>query len=752
MRALSLAVLLIPGSALAGSSLTTRGGGTVLEASYEVDIEVRGLFATVEARQRLVAGTHGAVEAEYDFLVPAGAAVTDFEVTMPGEKAQRGVIVTEDGAIAEPSEVIGDDIAILRQVSLGRAPTTDDPGAPAGYRYAVYPIADNGAWITVRWIQPVRLEQGRVVLEMPARRGSELAAASGSVRFASVPGLTAARDVRVGGVAAAAKPGTKPVKWQLAPGDDLVIEAELRTKGDKPVLLADTAAIGKQRGAIAAAIVAPSAAGRTKTARDLVFVVDASRSMRRIDHGGVTSAIRAIALAAPSDTRLQAIRFDRSAVRLFPEWRANGRANRDALIDKVIGMNDANGSDLVAAMTEVAAVVEAGQPTRVVILTDGGVDPALRGTALAMALGDRAEDVDVSSLVVVPEDRIAPRWGVVALADLARQVGGTVRIARADELADRGKRLSAELCDGTAWSGAAIAGAPAIELPAVLAPGAGATAIGWYHGKAPKLQLTMEHDGARVTVKAARAGVDAAPLALGRPGAALDLANDSAEEASPEAIATWEAAARAHGVITVASAALIVDASSKLGRDRRAAIAKGAPYVRLPPPPERDVPPEDPLLFATRLADDPLFALDDDSTIDQTTLGNIFSIELLARLRGCYQQALPRNPNLRGRVTFELVIGDAEVIAASAVGAVEPAFRDCLVASAFKVQIPSAADPDMIRVRYPVDFTVAADKEFVVLGDADSAEPLDPSLLPAVHDDKRVDVSPADDPLGGMPK
>src|SRR5690349_8082199 len=121
MRALALAVLLIPGPALAGSALTTRGGGSVLEARYEVDIEVRGLFATVEARQRLIAATRDPVQAEYDFLVPAGAAVTGFDVTMPGEKPQHGVIVTEDGAIAEPSDAIGDDIAMLRQVSLGRA-------------------------------------------------------------------------------------------------------------------------------------------------------------------------------------------------------------------------------------------------------------------------------------------------------------------------------------------------------------------------------------------------------------------------------------------------------------------------------------------------------------------------------------------------------------------------------------------------------------------------------------------------------
>jgi hypothetical protein len=751
MRALLVAVVLIPGPALAGSSLTTRGGGTVLEASYEVDIEVRGLFATVEARQRLVAGTRNPVEAEYDFLVPAGAAVTGFEVKLPEGKPQRGVIVTEDGAIAEPSEAIGDDIAMLRQVSLGRAPTVDDPGVPAGYRYAVYPIAENGAWITVRWIQPVRLEQGRIVIELPPRRGPDLAAPSGTVKFASVPGLTAARDVRVGGVEVAAKPGTKAVTWQVEAGDDIVIEAEVRTKGDKPVLLADTVAIGKQRGAIAVAVVAPSAAGEVKTARDLVFVVDASRSMRRIDRSGVNAAIRAIAEAAPSDTRLQAIRFDRTPVRLLPDWRANDRSGRDVLIDKVFGMNDANGSDLVAAMTEVASLVEPGRPTRVVVITDGGVDPALRGAALALALGDRTADVDVSSLIVVPEDRIAPRWGVAALAELARQVGGTVRIARADDLADRGKRLSAELSDGAPWAGPAIAGATGLELPSALAPGDGATAIGWYRGKAPKLSLAIERDGASVKVSAAKAGVDAAPLALGRPGAALDLAFDPADEASPKAISAWEAAARAHGVITAASAALIVDTSTKLGRDRRAAIAKGAPYVRLPPQPERDVPLEDPLLVPTPLPDDLLVALDDASTIDQDTLGNILSIELLGRLRGCYQQALPRNPNLRGRVTFELVIGDAEVIAASAIGAVEPAFRDCLVAAALKVQIPSTADPDMIRVRYPVDFTVAADKEYVVLGDADSAEPLDPSLLPAVSADE-VDVSASDDPLGGMPK
>jgi hypothetical protein len=751
-----LGVILIgPGSASAGAAVSTHGGGSVLEASYRLDIEVRGLFATVQSEQRLLSGGATAVEAVYTFELPGDAAVTGFDIALGAGKPQPGVITSEAGAVGASSSAIGDDLGALVQLAPGRPATADDPGANATYRYTASPVATDGATVRVRWIMPVQLDAGRVVLALPARNGADLAAAQGTIRFAPVAGLTAARDVRVGGAVIARTPGTKPIAWKLGPGDAIVIEAEVATRGDRPVFLADAVALGKDRGAIAAAIIAPGgeAATTTKSRRGerLLFVIDASRSMRRIDRAAVAAAIDAVARAAPATTELEAIGYDHTALRLLGTWRDNDAAGRTALATAVAKLGDANGTDLVAALAEATTALAPGIPTRVVVITDGGIDLADDADRMVAAFADRAGDVDVSSLVVVPPDRLAPGHGVAVLSELARRLGGRVRIARSDELADRAARLATGLGGGAAWSTPAISGTTTLAFPAVIAAGDGATAIGWYHGKPAKLALTIEHAGTSVKVTAGKSGTDAAALALARPDAVLELANQTAGPASAELTRAWAAAARKHSVVALASSALVVDTKTKLARDRRTQIARGAPYVSLPPAAERDQPldgPDPAVLDALRGKSS--VGPHTGGTLDPDSLKNILTIELLGRLRGCYQQALTRDTSLHGRIVFDLLMGDGEVIAATANGTTDTKFRACLEIAAHGILVPAVADPSLIRVRYPVEFTVAADKSFVVLGDADSAEPIDPSILPRSATPDQVDFDQVDDPLGGI--
>src|SRR5688572_10868051 len=133
---------------------------------------------------------------------------------------------------------------------------------------------------------PARLEQGRFVLELPARASADLAAPTGTIRFAPIAGLAPARDVRVGGALVAKAPAGKRVAWQLAAGTRLVVEAELAARGGRPVVLADIASLGTDRdgaarGAIAVAVVTPAGSMRRAAADRLLVLVDTSRSMAR---------------------------------------------------------------------------------------------------------------------------------------------------------------------------------------------------------------------------------------------------------------------------------------------------------------------------------------------------------------------------------------------------------------------------------------------------------------------------------------
>jgi Mg-chelatase subunit ChlD len=780
MRTPAALVLLcaIAAPAAADTALATHGGGTVLEASFELDIEVRGLFATVEMKQRLLAGGTSAVEAVYVFELPGEAAVTGFALAHGSGKAADAVIATDDGVVDKSSAAIGDDMGALEQLVAGRAPGIGDPGLPSLYRYTAYPVGSDGVTASVRWVMPVRLEQGRLVIALPVRRGLDLADVAGTIRFTSVPGLSAAKNVRAGGTVVAKAPGGKAVAWKLAASEPIVIEAEVTATGEKPVFLAETVAIGKGQGAIAAAVVTPPAKAAREEIDRLVVVVDASRSMRRIDHRAVVAAVKAITATAPSGAKLLGVAFDREARRLVPEWKDNSEAAREAIATAVEKLGDVNGTDLAAALALAAGAIDTGHRGRIVIITDGGFDPAVDATALAAAIGKR-DDLEVASLVVVPNDRPAPESAVSTLSELARAMGGRVRVARADELADRARGLSAGLADATTYSGLEVAGTT-LWFPKVLAAGDGAASIGWYHGAA-KPSLVIFRGEKVMTIAARTAKVGAAALALAQPGSVWELvdaetadamarANAASDTPAPselgidehgvydrfgsegtmppaDALKTWTAEVRARGVVTRASSALVVDTATKLGRDRRASIARGAPFVRLPPQPERDMALGG--IDAGELAPPAAVVTPAGGVLDPDTLKNIFSIELLGRLRACYQAALPRDPRLAGRVRFDVLIGDGEVIAVTANGADNETFRGCLVRAVHQIQVPPVADPSLIRVRYPVDFTVAADKSFVVLGDADSAEPLDPSLLPTPSTDP-IDTTRADDPLDGL--
>jgi len=82
------------------NELDHHGGGDVIEASYQLAIEVHGLYATVEARQRVLAVGNGPTLAVYRFELPGDAAVTGFTIAHGTAAAQPGVITTAEGALS----------------------------------------------------------------------------------------------------------------------------------------------------------------------------------------------------------------------------------------------------------------------------------------------------------------------------------------------------------------------------------------------------------------------------------------------------------------------------------------------------------------------------------------------------------------------------------------------------------------------------------------------------------------------------
>jgi Mg-chelatase subunit ChlD len=686
-------------------SLTTHGVGGVLEGSYHLSIEVRGMVAKVEARQRLLAGGAIPVEALYDLELPGGAVVTGFTVTPVGSKTQPAIAVRagaldRDAMDSDDAGALKPDLGALRMVAAGRPSSFDDPGSPATYRYTAYPVIAAGTDVTVTWWMPLRMEQGRLVLELPARHTRDLVPTTGAIRFVPVRGFAAPRDLRIGGVLVSRAPGTKAVSF-AGPKDiatALVIEADVAIAGNRPIAVVDAA-----DGALAVTVAAPAA--RKPIAADrIAFVVDASRSMRRIDRSAVIAAIDAAAVAAPSRVEIAAVGFDRTA-KLLVDWRANGPASRKAIADAVRGLGDGNGSDLRAGLTEVARLAARGAgKTHVVIVGDGGISVDVDADRLDGALGGAAIAA-VSSLIVIGVNDAAPAHGRAVLTELARRHGGRVRAVTAVDAAERASRLVGDAIGGDPLSNLSLANAT-IALPASLAPGDGAISFGSYTGTAPR-RLAGTFGKRATTIAAGTSGV--APAIFARVQAVSDR-----------------------------NALVVVDTSDQLGRDRRSLIVRGGAYTRIATPFEHKAP----IDWSAPPASGPA----PGGTITPDVIKNILTIELLPKLRGCFQQALVRSPNLAGRVMFDLLMGDGELIAATTDKTTDVQFDACLAEVAHGVNVPIVADPSIIRVRYPIDFKVTAEKQYVVLGDADSSEPIDPSLLPST-DGVRTDE--ADQPLGG---
>ena len=720
-----------PGAASA-AELGVIGSGEIVEAGYQLDIDVRGLVATVQARQTLLNPGAADVEAVYTFDLPAEAVITGLTVARAGGAAETGVVVTPGAAItlAADLDTIAEvpDLGLLRLLSVGERATGDRRGEPSTYELRVFPVSAGRTTVaTVRWVMPLAIDGGRALLRLPSRGpGQNLSRETGRLRFRPVPGLRGYLDVHADGRRLAARAGTAALAFASSRSGDLRIEAGLDATATAAWV--DVLPVDGQRGVIAVSALAPRALKADPLAdRRILVVVDTSRSVGTTGLAAAARAVDAVLAAAPPSARIEAILFDRAPRRLFKTWRPAPEARGD-LVSTIRGATPGNGTDLGAALALAAqALGEGSGDALVVLVSDGVVAAELDGDALRDRLGSAAAAVDVGAILLVPDDAALPDVHYGALAGLIRHVGGRAVALRVSELDRRAAALPAELREpepledlGVEADGATVD----ITLPDALASGGGLVALGTYRGGRPgAARLTARRGEERVIVRARPAADASSTLALA--------------DADPIA---FRGARRRAAVVAPDASLVALDRKARVTRQRLALVAAGGPFTRIPPPPElerghRFEP------FTTRPIE--LRSQRAAGSLPPDVVRSMLTQQLVPRARGCLARALAGGRRVQGTLTVELQLTRGEMMAAAAPGPLDPALVTCVVDAAYDLTVPAYAtggEPDPIYlVRYPLRFETRGNEAITILGDADSAEPIDTGV--------KVDI---DDPMGNL--
>jgi hypothetical protein len=740
------------------ATLAALGSGEIVEAGYQLDIDVRGLVATVEARQTLLNTGPADSEAIYTFELPAEAIVTGLSVTPHAGATETGVVVAAEAAVtvAPDHSVVAavPDLGLLRIIAEGETATRDKPGETSTYELRLYPVsAGRTLTAAVRWVMPVAVDGGRLLLRLPGRgAAANLSRETGHVRFRAVPAIRGYLDVHADGKRLAARAGAGRLPFASSRSGDLRVEATVQVAGAAPVAWADTIAVDAGRGVVALSALSPRVLRADPLAdRQILVVVDTSRS---VDKAGLDAAARAVdailAAAAPSAT-IEGVLFDRTARRVLGGWQP--AAARGELVAAIRAATPGNGSDLVAALDLAGAVLAGGQkdaPTLVVVVTDGVLPADVDAELLRQHLPASPRTVDLGAVVIVPDAAAVPdvRWS--ALGQLAAHFGGRALPLRPAEIDQRAATLATELhepdpltIDGVEADGATVG---PIDVPEVLAPGGGWVALAAYRGGKP-----------RAIRLAARRGSD--PIAIAARPAADGAATLALAAASPHAIAGRGDADADAGLVATVTQALrdvrrqrgVVGPTSSLVALRRgpttkprlALIAAGGPFTRVPAPaelaPGHLFEPFAPRSLAARSTAATSGSLPPD------VVKSFLNQQLVPRARGCLARALAGGRAVSGTLRVELELTRGEMMAARiAAGSLADAvLGPCVVDAAYDLVVPATAigsEPDPIYlVRYPLRFETRGDQPITILGDADSAQPIDPGI--------KIDV---EDPMGDL--
>lgn len=699
MKLVGVALVATVGTAYAQAAFDEVGPGgaqqpaqQLVEAACDVEVDLRGVVATVDVRQRIVNTSTQALGASLEHALPAGAAIVGFRA----HGARAIAVPATSPSIEGGSAVLGvDPAALFRRGD--------------GYHVIVQPLApDHEVTLETRYVTLAEPRGGALRVVLPGRDDtSALAACRGVVRATPGPGARV-REVRVDGTAA----GTTraPITIVRAP---LVIDVEIAISGARPIAWTQTQALGAGWSASVVSVLAP----RVKPAgtRRVVFVIDGSRSMELVGRPNVAKVIERIGTVLPADAEVEAVVFDRQVTRVFGALRPATPPTFAAITAALAARGASNGSDLVGAFAAARQVLAGARgPTMVIVISDGVTGDVDR-EALARALGgpeQKTSTLDVHAIVLDPATTRSP--GGDALRGPIHRFGGSYVEVAVDKLDVALGAIDEWMRPG--WLELALPGA---DIPPEVRAGGGFTQVAVHRG-APRFVLTGRGDRPfRIAARPA----PAAPiggLALAQVSAAAFAAATASPDALDRAQATFARLSAAHPVADEERAFAVLTTDGKVATNRRAMVEGGGRYERviaLADPTPR-------LGLATAPAA-PITA----SAIAKITLERMFRDQLQPKAYACYQRALGRNAQLAGTATFQLRLGRGEVTEVKLAGLGDAELDACLTDAAYALAPPlpdfAINADDQTIANYPLTFQRRADQPLIVLGDADSTSPLD---------------------------
>ena len=787
-RALVLAALLAataarPGEARAdevtGVELRGIGDTEVHERAARLSVDIDGLLARVTMATDLVAAEGLPAEARLTFALPREAVPIGVDVK-DGARTLTAIGVDADSAVSPIRDPGGlkqrPDLALLRRVAWPSRFRTEQTAGWTRWELTVYPVSARGATARVTWLVPVRYEDGRLEVRLPAHVGPRLADATVDLTIAGPAGTRALGDVACAGHTVA-KSAAAQARFSCGPlrGKELVVTAVPTFVDDRPRARVAHTALDGATTVVGVEVVVPPAAPR-KGARweRAVLVVDTSRSLGDAGTRTTRDLVRAALASLPAATKLEVIPFDRTATPLLGGL-TKGTAAVRAKVDAALkARRPKNGSDLVGALRAAGRLLadaerrdpspRGGDPTALLLIVSDGLTPTSVSVDEALtALGESiTATTHVAAILIHPEGTPAPPASALALGQLATRAGGQTillpdlvapaRIAATIKAIDRPLPLATPELE----LGAAIV--EGLELPSTIAPGSGLVATGRARGPLPAaIALTGRRRAQPVAIQGAPA-----PASFVKAVAALWLASRDVEDlvgpadrldpGTTYAPDVWEAARRAlvtlsarAGLASEDVALVVVDPADPFGALRLDAARRFGPSVfqRLAPPPER-VPGRE-LVAQTRASSTPRRA--DPAPLvpprglatgelDLPIVRRIVRGALLPLAKTCYDQTLRGAPSFGGSLELRLELSRGELTSATitrstVTGQRGAALETCVRDAAQGIDVPRVAVgdlPDDITIaRYPLTFRVVGGTADVVDEKAaPAATPRDP--------------------------
>jgi von Willebrand factor type A domain len=676
------------------ASVRQQPAAQLFEDRCDVDIELRGAFATIETRQRIVNPGPAPLAAMLEMPLPAGGEVTRFAT-----RGDRGLVVDAHAPSVEGgTNVLGVDPAFLQREERD------------SYRIILQPIEpDHDVLVETTVVALATLRGGMLRLVLPARDATgKLTVCRGNIRATPGPGATV-KKIHVAGVETAGARASFVVDAK-----DLAIDVELDVAGTQPIAWTQTQPLADGWNATLLTVLGPRV--KPAGARKVVFVVDGSRSMDLVGRHNVVKIIQRLGAALPKDAEVEAVLYDREVTRVFGALRPASTAAITAISDAVAKRAASNGSNLVAAFAKAReAVANARGQSMIVVITDG-VTGDIEGSDLIAALGAKTSTADVHAIVLDPATTKAP--GAEALRAPVNLLGGAFVEVAVDD-------LDAALIDIDEWMRPAwLEIATGTEdVPKEVRGGGGFTHLAIHKGPA---RFTVSGHGEqpfRSNARIAPAVPAIAAYALASAGpvhlvARADPSNADIETATP----LFEKLRAQHPVADGTFAFAILTSAGKVAKSRKQMVAGGGKY-------ERVIAIGDPVsstLPATKASGPSTHA----SAIAKPTLERLFRDQLQPKAFACYQRALGKNAQLAGTATFSFTMGRGEVTDVKLAGLGDTTFDACLVDAAYQLAPPlpdfAINADDQTVANYPLTFARRPDQQAtIVLGDADSQSPID---------------------------